>query len=280
MVQSAMISRDLYLPEPATVVSKTALTATEMLFEIRLDGGAELNHMPGQFVEVTVPGVGEIPISVSSSPDRRDTFELVVRRIGRVTTAMHGWRCGDRLGIRGPFGTHFPVDGALKGRNLLFIAGGIGLAPLRSAIHYVLHHRQDYGQIMILYGTKFAAERLFLDELADWSRRPDVDFRETVDQPDANWKGHTGVVTTMLPVAWIAASKPLVVACGPPVMYKFVAISLYAADVTNESIYLSLERRMKCGVGKCGHCQIDGLYVCMDGPVFHLADLVAVQEAI
>jgi sulfhydrogenase subunit gamma (sulfur reductase) len=280
MVQFATIGRDLYLPEPATVVSKSALTAAEMLFEIRLDSGAELNHMPGQFVEVTVPGVGEIPISVSSSPDRQGTFELVVRRVGRVTTAMHGRGGGDKLGIRGPFGTHFPVDGALKGRNLLFIAGGIGLAPLRSAIHYVLNHRQDYGEVTILYGTKVPAERLFLDELADWSRRPDVNFQETADQPDAGWKGHTGVVTTLLPREWIAASKPLVVACGPPVMYKFVAISLYAAAVTNESIYLSLERRMKCGVGKCGHCQIDGLYVCMEGPVFHLADLAAVQEAI
>jgi NAD(P)H-flavin reductase len=251
-----------------------------MMFEIRLDSGEQLGHMPGQFVEVTVPGVGEAPISISSSPDRKGGFELVVRRAGRMTAAMHDRRCGEKLGIRGPFGTHFPVDGVMKGRNVLFLAGGIGLAPLRSAIQYVLNHRADYGSVAILYGTKSPAERMFLEELAAWSSRPDVEFRETVDKGDASWKGKVGVVTKILPTAWIAANKPVVVACGPPVMYKFVVVSLYAAEVPDQSIYVSLERRMKCGVGKCGHCQIDGLYVCMEGPVFNFADLVRVREAI
>jgi NAD(P)H-flavin reductase len=272
--------KDLYLPQPATVVSKTVLTTTEMMFEIRLDSGEELGHMPGQFVEVTVPGVGEAPISISSSPDRKGSFELVVRRAGRMTAAMHDRRCGDKLGIRGPFGTHFPVDSAMKGRSVLFLAGGIGLAPLRSAIQYVLNHRKDYGNVAILYGTKSPTERLFLEELADWSKRPDVEFKETVDKGDPGWKGNVGVVTKILPAAWIAAHKPVVVACGPPVMYKFVVVSLYAAEVPDQSIYVSLERRMKCGIGKCGHCQIDGLYVCMEGPVFHFTDLAKVREAI
>ena len=236
--------------------------------------------MPGQFVELTVPGVGEAPISVSSSPDREGVFELVVRRAGRVTAALHERPSGTKLGIRGPFGTHFPVDGAMKGQNLLFLAGGIGLAPLRSAIQYVLNHRPDYGKVMILYGTKTPAERLFLQELADWSRRSDVEFRDTVDKADAGWKGQVGVITKLLPAAWIAANRPVVIACGPPVMYKFVVVSLYASEVADRSIYVSLERRMKCGVGKCGHCQIDGLYACMDGPVFNFADLARVKEAI
>ncbi len=207
-------------------------------------------------------------------------FELVVRRCGRVSAALHDLPSGGKVGIRGPYGTHFPVDGAMKGRNVLFLAGGIGLAPLRSAIQYVLNHRADYGKVAILYGTKSPPERLFLDELAAWSKRPDVEFRETVDKGDAGWTGNVGVVTKILPAAWIAANKPVVVACGPPVMYKFVVVSLYAAEVPDASIYVSLERRMKCGVGKCGHCQIDGLYVCMDGPVFNFADLVRVKEAI
>lgn len=271
---------DVYLPQPARIVAKTVLTPMEMLFEVRLDSGRELGHMPGQFVEVTVPGVGEAPISVSSSPDRKESFELVVRRAGRVTAALHDRPSGACIGIRGPFGTHFPVDGAMRGRSVLFLAGGIGLAPLRSAIHYVLNHRKDYGNIVILYGTKSPGERLFLEELADWSHRPDVEFLETVDKADAGWKGNVGVVTKILPTAWIAANKPVVVACGPPVMYKFVVVSLYASDVPDQSIYVSLERRMKCGVGKCGHCQIDGLYACLDGPVFNFADLVHVKEAI
>ncbi len=204
----------------------------------------------------------------------------MVRRCGRVTAAMHELATGGKVGIRGPYGTHFPVDGVMKGRNVLFLAGGIGLAPLRSAIQYVLNHRSDYGKVAILYGTKSPAERLFLAELAAWSQRPDVEFRETVDKGGPGWQGNVGVVTKILPAAWIAANKPVVVSCGPPVMYKFVVVSLYAAEVPEASIYVSLERRMKCGVGKCGHCQIDGLYVCMDGPVFNFADLVRLKEAI
>jgi NAD(P)H-flavin reductase len=279
-VASTIATPDLYLPRSATVVSKTMLTPAEMQFDVRFDNGQDLGHMPGQFAEVTVPGVGEAPISISSSPDRRGGFDLVVRRAGRLTAAMHECPTGAKLGIRGPFGTHFPVDGAMKGKDVVFIAGGIGLAPLRSAIHYVLNHRRDYGNVTILYGTKSPPERLFVDELAQWAGRPDVKFMETVDRPDANWRGNVGVITTLIPKAGIDASKAVVVACGPPIMYKFVVVSLYAVDVTDEKIFVSLERRMKCGVGKCGHCQINGLYACLDGPVFNYADIVRVQEAV
>ncbi len=248
---------DIYLPRPATVRSRTVLTATEMLFDLQLEDGRPLQHLPGQFVEVSLPGVGEAPISVSSSPDRRDSFELVVRRAGRVTSALHDCRSGQMIGIRGPFGTHFPVDGVLRGRNVVFVAGGIGLAPLRSAIHYVLNHRADYGRVTILYGTKSPFERMFLDELDDWSRRPDVTFMETVDRADPTWKGNVGVITRLIPTAGIDPRRSIVVACGPPIMYKFVIVCLTSIGVTNENIFVSLERRMKCGVGKCGHCQIE-----------------------
>ncbi len=272
--------RDLYLPQTATVLSRTVLTATEMMFDIRLDSGEPLGQMPGQFVEVTVPAVGEAPISISSAPDGKDVFELVVRRAGKVTAALHECRSGEKLGIRGPFGTHFPVDGAMKGRDVVFVAGGIGLAPLRSGIQYVLSHRADYGKVTILYGSKTPQERLFLDELDDWARRKDLKFMETVDRADATWRGNIGVITKLIPGAQIDPAKSVIIACGPPIMYKFVVVSLYAVNVTNENIFVSLERKMKCGVGKCGHCQINGLYACMDGPVFNYADLVGVQEAI
>lgn len=271
---------DLYLPQPATLLSKTVLTATEMLLQMRLDSGQELHHMPGQFVEVTVPGVGEAPISISSSPDETGYFELVVRRCGRVSSSIHACRTGEKLGIRGPFGTHFPVDGAMKGRDVVFVAGGLGLAPLRSAIHYVLNHRGDYGAVTILYGTKSPFERMFLDELDDWSRRPDVKFLETVDRGDVGWRGEVGVITKLIPQAKIDPAKSVVVCCGPPIMYKFVVVSLYALEIPDQNIWVSLERRMKCGVGKCGHCQINGLYACMDGPVFNYADIVGMPEAI
>lgn len=236
--------------------------------------------MPGQFVEVTVPGVGEAPISISSSPDETGYFELVVRRCGRVSSSIHACRTGEKLGIRGPFGTHFPVDGAMKGRDVVFVAGGLGLAPLRSAIHYVLNHRGDYGAVTILYGTKSPFERMFLDELDDWSRRPDVKFLETVDRGDVGWRGEVGVITKLIPQAKIDPAKSVVVCCGPPIMYKFVVVSLYALEIPDQNIWVSLERRMKCGVGKCGHCQINGLYACMDGPVFNYADIVGMPEAI
>ena len=273
-------SADLYVPQPATLVSKTVLTAKEMLFEIRPDSGEELGHMPGQFVEVTVPGVGEAPISIASSPDRKDGFELVVRRVGRVTGALHEWAVGRKVGIRGPFGTHFPVDGAMRGRDVVLIAGGCGLAPLRSAIQYVLNHRGDYGKVAILYGCKSPPERMLLEELSDWTGRTDLKFMETVDRGDANWKGNVGLITALIPSVGIDPSRATVVICGPPIMYKFVVVSLYAAGVSDENIFLSLERRMKCGIGKCGHCQIDGLFACMDGPVFNYADVVRVREAI
>lgn len=276
----AMPGTDLYLPQPATIVSQTLLTPTEMLFEVRLDSGRDLGHMPGQFVEVTVPVAGEAPLSLASSPDSKGAFDLVVRRAGRVTAALHERSAGAKLGIRGPFGTHFPVDTVLRGQDVVFIAGGIGLAPLRSAIHYVLNHRGDYGNVTILYGAKSPAERLFADELAEWARRGDVKCMETVDRADANWRGSTGVITKLIPHAGIDASRAIIVACGPPIMYKFVVVSLYAVDVPDERIYVSLERRMKCGIGKCGHCQIDGLYACTDGPVFNYADIVGLEEAI
>lgn len=280
MAQACKTNPDIYLPRPATVIRKQPMTAMETLFEVRLDGGGELGHMPGQFVEVSVPGVGEAPISLSSSGDRKGGFEVLVRRAGRATAALLDAPLPQKLGIRGPFGTHFPVDGAMKGRDVLFVAGGIGLAPLRSAIHYVLGHRGDYGKVGILYGTKTPAERLFTDELADWATRADVEFHETVDRADAAWKGRVGVITTLIPQAGIDPARTVVVACGPPIMYKFLVVSLYAAGVADAGIFVSLERRMKCGVGKCGHCQVNSKYACMDGPVFNYADLVPLQEAI
>lgn len=271
---------DLYLPQPATVLAQTLLTPTEMLFEVRLDSGRDLGHLPGQFVEVTVPLAGEAPISISSSPDRSGTFELMVRRAGRVTAAMHDRGVGAKLGIRGPFGTHFPVDTAMRGHDVVFIAGGIGLAPLRSAIHYVLAHRADYGGVTILYGAKSPSERLFVDELAAWVARDDVRCMQTVDRADGNWRGEVGVITKLIPSAGIEPKRVVVVCCGPPIMYKFVVVSLYAVDVPDQSIFVSLERRMKCGIGKCGHCQIGGLYACTDGPVFNYGDIVHVEEAL
>ncbi len=275
-----MANNSIYKPELAELVRIEQLTEYEKLFEIALANGREsLGHLPGQFVEVSVLGVGEAPISVSSSPTRGKNFELVVRKVGNVTKVLHELRTGDQVGIRGPFGTHFPLEEA-EGKDLLFVAGGIGLIPLRSFIQYVLDNRHKYGRVIIFYGCKTLPEQLFLDELKKWRRREDVELVETLDNPCRQWKGNVGVITTCFPKVKIDPENTICTVVGPPVMYKFCLIEARAQGIPDDNIYLSLERRMKCGVGKCGHCQINHIYVCQDGPVFKYSDIRGLEEAI
>ena len=282
MIQSnpAMEGKDIYLPEPAKLLKVEPMTRQEAFFEFTLLSGRNLDHLPGQFVELSVPGIGEAPISVSSSPTLRGYFEMVIRQAGNVTTALHRMEPGSLVGVRGPFGTHFPVDTVMKGKDVLFICGGIGLVPVRSAIQYVLHHRADYGRVMILIGTKTPTDRLFAEEMEKWKKHKQVTLLETVDRRDETWTGAEGVITRLMPLVQVDPLKTIAVICGPPIMYKFVVVELLKMKVPKESIFLSFERHMKCGVGKCGHCQINGIYVCQDGPVFNFADVNEVEEAI
>ena len=279
-VLAANKEKDIFLPQTATILDSHELTELEKYFEIRLDSNQQLGHWPGQFVQVSLPGVGEAPISISSSKDKQDGFEIVVRKVGRLTGALHSLSAGDKIGIRGPYGSPFPVEEAMRGKDILFVAGGIGLVPLRSAIHYVLNRSQNYSNISILYGAKTPAERLFTHELKSWYEQKRVRFLETVDHCAGHWCGHVGVITNLFPELDIDPENTVALVCGPPVMYKFVLKELFARDLAPESIYLSLERRMKCGVGECGHCQINGLYTCLDGPVFKYKQLQNVPEAI
>ena len=271
--------KDIYCPEPATLVKVQPVTEMECFFDLRLDSGKELGHKPGQFVEVSIAGIGEAPFGVSSSPTRPGSFHLVLRRVGNVSGALHRLKAGAKVGIRGPFGKPFPVDDAMKGQDILFISGGIGLVPVRSAIQYVFDHRRDYGAVTILFGTKSPAERLFTDEVEEWKRQPDTMYLESVDRADSSWQGNVGVITTLMPKLKIDPARTVAVICGPPIMYKFVLVELNKMGITSERSYVSLERHMKCGVGKCGHCQINGLYTCQDGPVFRYSDLIPVREA-
>lgn len=271
---------DIYLPESATLLRKEQMTELEQWFEFKFDSGHRLGHMPGQFVEVSLPGIGEAPISISSSPTRGDSFEMVVRKVGNVTNAMHRLTAVEKVGIRGPFGTHFPVETKMKGKDLLFVCGGIGLVPVRSAIQYVLDNRKDYGRLAILFGAKNPASRLFTDELDEWRKEKDVTILETVDHRDEHWPGIEGVITTLIPLVKMNPENTVAVICGPPVMYKFVILELTNHKFHPDNIWLSLERNMKCGVGKCGHCQINNLYVCQDGPVFNFSQIQDIEEAI
>ncbi len=272
--------KDIYLPLPATVGKVQPMTTLESFFSCQLDSGEELGHMPGQFVEVSIPGIGEAPISVSSSPTRKGSFEMVIRNVGNVSKALHGLAAGDKLFIRGPFGTSFPVDEAMKGKDIIFVCGGIGIVPVRSAIQYVLDNRDDYGRVIILFGAKTPRDRLFIEELEKWQIEKNVTFLETVDHRDESWSGPEGVITTLIPLVKIDKDNTIAVICGPPIMYKFVIIVLLEAGLREDQMYLSLERHMKCGVGKCGHCQINNIYVCQDGPVFRFSDITDFQEAL
>jgi NAD(P)H-flavin reductase len=271
---------DMYKPELATVVKSEKMTELERFFELKLDSGDELGHMPGQFAEISVLGIGEAPISVSSSPTQGGSFELVVRNAGNVTKAMHGLEVGAKVGVRGPYGTTFPVDSEMKGKDLVFICGGIGLVPVRSAINYVMANRSDYGKVTILFGAKSPAEMLFSDECKKWASEENVTYMETVDKGDDGWQGNEGVITTLMPKMDIDPANTKVIVCGPPIMYKFVLLELKRLKVSEDDVYVSLERHMKCGVGKCGHCQINNLYVCQDGPVFKYSDVEEIREAI
>ena len=274
--------QSIYLPEPATLLDVRTLTETESYFKVRFDEERRADYMPGQFMEISLPGVGECPISISSSPTRHadGSFEMVIRDAGSTTHALHQLTPGDKIAVRGPYGTKFPVDQAMRGRDLLFICGGIGLVPVRSAIHYVMDHRDEYGDVTILFGARSPAERLFTGELYDLETRDDVVFKETVDAADPSWVGNVGVITTLIPGVQLDPANTVAVVCGPPIMYHFVFKELRKLQLANRNIYVSLERRMKCAVGKCGHCQINGIYVCQDGPVFNYADIASVREAL
>jgi len=279
MENTALKKQDLYYPAISTIKEVETLTDTEKRFVIELPDGQSLGHKPGQFVEVSIFGFGEAPISICSSPTSTPNFELTVRRTGKLTDKMHEFEAGSQLGIRGPFGNGFDVK-PFKGKDMLFVCGGIGLAPLKSLIDYTIAKREDFRRIIILYGTKNPGEILFKKDIASWEKDKGLEFSMTVDRADENWKGNVGVITTLIPPLKLDVENTIATIVGPPIMYKFVIMALKGKRIPDENIYMSLERRMKCGVGKCGHCQINEKYVCQDGPVFHYPQIKELEEAI
>ena len=269
-----------YSVKKGKIVRTKQMTEMEKMFEISLSNGEALDHEPGQFVMISVPGVGEAPISVSSSPTtKRSTFELVVRNAGMLTGYLHKLEKGDTVGIRGPFGHGFPTQ-ILEGNDLMFIAGGLGIVPLRSLINFVIDNRRDYGKVNILLGCKTPQDMLFGDEVKQWEERLDVNFHCTVDRSDPEWKGNVGLITSLIPGVNLDSNRTFAVVVGPPIMYKFVIAELLKKKIPQRQILLSLERHMKCGVGKCGHCQVGEYYCCQDGPVFTYEQIKGKHEAL
>ncbi|MBF0106137.1 MAG: FAD/NAD(P)-binding protein [Deltaproteobacteria bacterium] len=268
----------LFTPQKAKIIRAVQATQTEKHFTLALANKEKFQFMPGQILEVSLFGFGEIPIGIASSPTRENTFDIVVRTVGRVSAAVNKLDKGDHLFIRGPLGKGFPLD-KLINNNVLIVAGGIGLCPTRSLIQYILDRRTDFKTFTLFYGTKTPEQQMFLDDLKTWRLSKDVHFFETVDVPNASWQGHAGLITKLFKQTNIS-SNTRVVLCGPPVMFKFVIFELKKLGIIDQNIFLDLERRMKCGVGKCGHCQINNKYVCTDGPVFALSEIRFLEEAL
>jgi NAD(P)H-flavin reductase len=223
--------------------------------------------LPGQFSMVSVFGVGELPISISGDPSQQKNLVYTVRSVGKATHALVSRKLGMEVGIRGPFGRGWPLDRA-RGKDVVIIAGGIGLAPLRPVIYQVLQNRELYGRVVVMYGARSPREVLYRRELKSWGRQRDTQFLTTVDYGGLNWHGHVGVVTTLFKYARLQPSRSVAMICGPEIMMRFVTRDLEAQGMRRKDIYVSMERNMKCGVGFCGHCQYGPHFICKDGPVF------------
>lgn len=274
-----LMAANPYRPWSARITSITELTANEKLFEFRLVDEQireAFHHDPGQFVEVSIFGVGEAPISISGSPTKQGFLELCVRRTGKFTEKLHQLQCGDIVGIRGPFGRGFPVE-QMKGSDILCVAGGLGIAPLRSLINNIHDERSEFGKVTIIYGAKNPSEVMFRNQFEMWRHRKDFDLYLTVDNPDDTWDGEVGVVTKPFEGLEIDPTNTFGAICGPPIMYQFVIDEMRKKDISYDHIYVSFERHMKCGMGKCGHCQIGHQYVCIDGPVFNYWEAKNIQ---
>jgi NAD(P)H-flavin reductase len=222
---------------------------------------------PGQFNMLYVFGVGEVPISISGNPTKPETLVHTTRSVGTVTKAMRKLNPGSELGVRGPFGTSWPVEEA-RGSDVVIVAGGIGMAPLRPAFYQLISQRQEYGKLVLLYGARTPADLLYQGEMQQWQTRPDLQVDITVDRALRWWRGNVGVVTTLIPRASFDPTSTIAMVCGPEIMMRFTVAELQKRGVSDENIYLSMERNMKCGFGSCGHCQFGPFFVCKDGPVF------------
>lgn len=236
------------------------------------NGQGESPFLPGQFNMIYVFGVGEVPISISGNPADPKVLVHTTRAVGIVTKALWKLKRGDVIGVRGPFGTHWPIEKA-EGKDVVIVAGGIGLAPLRPALHALLADREKYGKILLLYGTRTPEDLLYQQDMKRWRTRFDLEVNVTVDVAMNGWRGNVGVVTMLIPRAGFDPHNTLVMVCGPEIMMHFTVLELEKRGVGLENIFISMERNMKCGIGLCGHCQFGPAFICKNGPVFRFTDI-------
>lgn len=267
--------KNIYLPYLAEITGIKQETPDIKTFSLRFEDKSvedSFNYRPGQFVEFSVFGEGEAPFCISNSPTRNSGIECSVKRMGKVSQALHDLDIGDTVGIRGPYGNGFPLE-ALKGKNLLFVGGGIGLAPLRSLINYCFDNRSDFKEITIVNGARTSGDLVYKDEYGVWEKAKETKLHLTVDCEEENWKCMIGVVPKILEQLKPTCSNSVAIVCGPPVMIKYTLPVLLKLGFCAESIITTLEMKMKCGLGKCGRCNIGHKYICKDGPVFTYSQL-------
>jgi len=275
---SAAADPRLFIPVTARILETRDLTEREKYY--RLGIPHSLGHGPGQFVMVSHPGVGEAPLSICCGPRNDNQLELVVRQVGSLTQVLHAKKVGDSLGIRGPFGSGFDLE-EFYGRDVLLIAGGLGLVPMRSLIQPIVEEAGRFGKITLIVGYRTPAEELFREDVSGWNLIPNIEVIRMVDDTaHLPWDGEVGLVTAPIAELPLDADNTVVALIGPPVMYKFVIMELMARNLPHSRIFVDLERRMKCGIGKCGHCQINHLYCCRSGPVFRFSEIATLQEAL
>ena len=266
--------KDVLIPQVGVITDIREETPDVKTFRVNApEGGKLFEHMPGQCAMLCAPGISEGMFSITSSPTNKEYQEFSIKKCGCLTDWLHQMDVDQQVTVRGPYGNGFPVESALKGKDLLFIAGGIGLAPLRSVINYVLDNRSDYGTIDILYGSRSKDDLVQLKEIQEvWMKTEGVNVYLTIDREQEGWDGHVGFVPAYLEELGFDTNKTALL-CGPPIMIKFCLASLVKMGFSKEQVYTTLELRMKCGVGKCGRCNIGSKYVCKDGPVFRCDEI-------
>ncbi len=249
----------------AEVLEVTAETPSIKTF--RLKPKEDLTFTPGEFMEMSIPGVGEAPFTPSSDYKVEDEMEITIVKVGKVTDAIHELKPGDTVGLRGPLGKGYPLE-KFEGKDVYIIGGGVGLAPIRALMYGLFHMRDKLNKLVYRAGCREPSELVYRDQMQEWTKRDDLEMRITVDNGDDTWDGHVGLVTTIMEDSDVDFSNAVAIVCGPPIMMKFVTFKLVELGVKDEDIYLSMEKNMSCGFGKCGHCRLGTFYCCKDGPVF------------
>jgi NAD(P)H-flavin reductase len=262
------VTSDPMLPQPYSVREVAKETPDTFTLSLKPENAVnQTSFQPGQFSMLWVFGIGELPISISGDPALHDRLVYTVRSVGQATHSLVNLRVGDGVGVRGPFGAGWPAEAA-RGRDIIVVAGGIGLAPLRPLIYQVLQNRKNYGRLVILYGGRSPHDLLYRKELATWARNRETQVLVTVDYGGLGWRGHVGVVTTLFKYTRLQPARSVAMVCGPEIMMRFVVGELETQGIRQDDIYVSMERNMKCAVGFCGHCQYGPHFICKDGPVF------------